>query len=405
METAIFTSYYILQLILLVLIGSATAYILFFATASLFYKKRKEHKASKLQRFAVFIPGYKEDEVIIEVAEEALKQSYPADMFDVIIVADSFQPSTLEELRKMPLKVIEVSFDKSTKAKALNKAMSILPENYYDVALILDADNIMEYRFIEKLNMAFDKGFIAVQGHRAAKNLNTGLAILDAVSEEINNNLFRQGHRAVGMSSGIIGSGMAFNYNYFKNMMKDVVAVSGFDKEIELIMSKDRTKIEYLNDAWVYDEKVQTSDVFVTQRRRWLYAQFYYFKQDFGTAVWHLLTRFNVDYFDKAIQFIQPPRVLLIGEVVLLTAIFGVANYLMNTAMDLTYGWIITLIACVLAFLFAVPKRYYNMETAKAVLGLPKGMILMTLALLQIKGANKQFLHTKHTSTKTAIKK
>jgi cellulose synthase/poly-beta-1,6-N-acetylglucosamine synthase-like glycosyltransferase len=225
------------------------------------------------------------------------------------------------------------------------------------------------------------------------------------VSEEINNNLFRQGHRAVGMSSGIIGSGMAFNYDYFKNMMKNVVAVSGFDKEIELIMSKAKTKIEYLNDAWVYDEKVQTSDVFVTQRRRWLYAQFYYFKQDFGTAVWHLLTRFNVDYFDKAIQFIQPPRVLLIGEVVLLTAIFGVANYLLNTAMDLTYGWIITLIACVLAFLFAVPKRYYNMETAKAVLGLPKGMILMTLALLQIKGANKQFLHTKHTSTKTAIKK
>ncbi|MFM2291731.1 MAG: hypothetical protein RIS29_1544 [Bacteroidota bacterium] len=405
MENTFFTSYYILQLVLLILTGSATAYILFFATASLFYRKRKEHKAAKLQRFAVFIPGYKEDEVIIEVAEEALKQSYPADMFDVIIVADSFQPSTLDELRKMPLKVIEVSFDKSTKAKALNKAMSILPENYYDVALILDADNIMEYRFIEKLNMAFDKGFVAVQGHRAAKNLNTGLAILDAVSEEINNNLFRQGHRAVGMSSGIIGSGMAFNYDYFKNMMKNVVAVSGFDKEIELIMSKAKTKIEYLNDAWVYDEKVQTSDVFVTQRRRWLYAQFYYFKQDFGTAVWHLLTRFNVDYFDKAIQFIQPPRVLLIGEVVLLTAIFGVANYLLNTAIDLTYGWIITLIACVLAFLFAVPKRYYNMETAKAVLGLPKGMILMTLALLQIKGANKQFLHTKHTSTKTAIKK
>ena len=405
MENTFFTSYYILQLVLLILTGSATAYILFFATASLFYRKRKEHKAAKLQRFAVFIPGYKEDEVIIEVAEEALKQSYPADMFDVIIVADSFQPSTLDELRKMPLKVIEVSFDKSTKAKALNKAMSILPENYYDVALILDADNIMEYRFIEKLNMAFDKGFVAVQGHRAAKNLNTGLAILDAVSEEINNNLFRQGHRAVGMSSGIIGSGMAFNYDYFKNMMKNVVAVSGFDKEIELIMSKAKTKIEYLNDAWVYDEKVQTSDVFVTQRRRWLYAQFYYFKQDFGTAVWHLLTRFNIDYFDKAIQFIQPPRILLIGEVVLLTAIFGIANYLLNTAIDLTYGWIITLIACVLAFLFAVPKRYYNMETAKAVLGLPKGMILMTLALLQIKGANKQFLHTKHTSTKTAIKK
>lgn len=405
MKTVLFTTYNVLQIALLITTALACLYILIFAIAGLFYRKRAAHVPSRLRRFAVFIPGYKEDEVIVEVAEEALKQNYPTDLYDVIVVADSFSPATLQKLRTMPLKVIEVSFEKSTKAKALNRAMEQLSENYYDVALILDADNIMEPEFVAKLNKAFDKGYVAVQGHRTAKNQNTGLAVLDAVSEEINNHLFRRGHRALGMSSGIIGSGMAFDYAYFKKMMGDIKAVSGFDKEIELKMTKEKQKIEYLQDAWIYDEKVQTSDVFVNQRRRWLYAQFYYFKQDIGTAALHLITRFNIDYFDKAIQFIQPPRILLIGEAVVFTLIFAVSNYLLSVSPTWTMAWIATLTACILAFLLSVPRRFYNMNTARAILGLPKGMVLMMLALLQIKGANKQFLHTKHTSTKSDIAK
>ena len=83
------------------------------------------------------------------------------------------------------------------------------------------------------------------------------MAVLDAISEEINNHIFRKGHRVLGLSSAIIGSGMAFRYNYFKNLMLTVTAVGGFDKEIELKMLKEGRTIEYLDDAVVLDEKVQ----------------------------------------------------------------------------------------------------------------------------------------------------
>jgi hypothetical protein len=56
------------------------------------------------------------------------------------------------------------------------------------------------------------------------KNTNNSWAILDAISEEINNNIFRKGHRVLGLSSAIIGSGMAFRYNYFKTLMSTVTA-------------------------------------------------------------------------------------------------------------------------------------------------------------------------------------
>ena len=390
--------YNTLQLIILVLLGLATLYIFIFSLAGLFYKQRIYKTPGKLNKIAVLIPGYQEDEVILEVAEAALRQEYPASLYDVIIIADSFQKETIANLKAMRIKLIEVSFEKSTKAKALNKAMSILTDKY-DIAVVLDADNLMATDFLKKINAAYVEGFTAIQGHRTAKNMNNSWAILDAISEEINNNIFRKGHRVLGLSSAIIGSGMAFNYNYFKSLMATATAVGGFDKEIELKMLKAGHKIAYLDDALVFDEKVQKADVFGNQRRRWLSAQLHYFRQDFLNALKHLFLKGNIDYFDKAIQFIQPPRILLLGAVLLLGVSFVAANYLVLNEQVFSTSWFFIGTACILSFLFSVPRSFYNLNTLRALISLPKGMLMMLVSLLKIKGANKKFIHTKHTAT------
>lgn len=388
----------IIQIVLLSLLGLATLYILIFSVASLFYKQKKYSDNGNIKKIAVLIPGYKEDEVIIEVANAALQQDYPSDFYDVVIIADSFKKETILTLKNLPIIVIEVSFEKSTKSKALNKAMDALGSDY-DIAVVLDADNVMNNDFLKKVNAAFEYGFIAVQGHRTAKNTNNSWAILDAISEEINNNIFRKGHRVLGLSSAIIGSGMAFKYHYFKTLMATVTAVGGFDKEIELKMLKEGHKIVYLNDAVVFDEKIQKSEAFGNQRRRWLSAQLHYFRKDILSACKHLLLKGNIDYFDKAIQFIQPPRILLLGAVILCTITFVVANYFLGDQNLYSNYWIILVIACIMSFVFSVPKSFYNLKTLKALMSLPKGMFMMLLSLLKIKGANKTFIHTQHTSS------
>lgn len=380
----------ILQIIILVYFAISSIYFFIFSVASLFKRKKTFPYAEEKLKFAVLIPGYKEDNVIIDVAKNALKQNYPDNLFDIVIIADSFKKETLDELKKLPIILIEVAFEISTKSKALNKAMQQLTKNY-DVAVILDADNIMCDDFIEKINNAMIADNTIIQGHRAAKNLNTSFAILDAVSEEMNNNIFRKGHRNLGLSSAIIGSGMAFKYDFFKNLMKNIKAIGGFDKEIELQVLKDGYTIEYLENAFIYDEKVQKSEVFSNQRRRWLSAQLHYFRKDFLNSLWHLLSKGNIDYFDKALQFILPPRILLIG----ILFIISILSIFFNP-INLSIAWIITLLVCIFTFMFSIPKKFYNSKTLKAVLSLPKGFVLMFLSLLNIKGANKKFIHTEH---------
>jgi cellulose synthase/poly-beta-1,6-N-acetylglucosamine synthase-like glycosyltransferase len=250
-----------LAILFLILLGIFTLYLLVFAIAGKVTNANTTTRTPKTQRkFAVFLPSYKEDKVILESAKKALIQDYPKALFDVIVIADSLKPETVAQLRELPITTYEVTFETSTKAKALNYAMAQLTEQY-DIALILDADNIMATDFITKLNATFDLGYQVVQGHRTAKNTNSPTAILDAISEEINNHILRKGHRALGLSSALIGSGMAFDYALFVDVMSEINAIGGFDKELEMRLLKRGIVFDYIEDAFVYDEKVQNAEV------------------------------------------------------------------------------------------------------------------------------------------------
>ncbi len=387
----------VLEIVLLAYFGIASLYVFVFALAGLFNPKKRENIFNEQRRFAVLIPGYKEDNVIVEVARRALEQSYPEALYDVVIIADSFKDITLHKLRKLPVKLVEVSFEKSTKSKALNKAMEVIGDNYH-VALILDADNIMEFDFVERINEAFNTGYKVVQGHRIAKNTNTPFAILDAISEEVNNHIFRKGHRVLGLSSALIGSGMAFEYHFFKATMAKVNAVGGFDKELELKLLKERNTIAYLEDALVLDEKVQKTEVFANQRKRWLSAQFIYFKRFAVSGVRELLVKGNLDFVDKVYQMISPPRILLLGFVFFITLGYIGEQFFFQKSGLLISPWIwsVTFLLVVLAFVMAIPRKFYTKETARAMFSLPRAFGLMFLSLFKLKGANKKFIHTQH---------
>lgn len=390
----------ILEFLLFAYLAFGVLYILIFSIAGLFTAKSNSKSITTLARkFAVLIPGYKEDAVIVEVAKKALEQDYYKAKFDVVVIADSFEAETLKALKALPIKLIEVSFETSTKSKALNTAMAQLGDAY-DVALILDADNIMKPDFITKMNSAFDRGYKVVQGHRMAKNTNTSFAILDAISEEVNNHIFRKGHRVLGFSSALIGSGMAFEYRFFKSTMANIKAIGGFDKELELTLLRDGEKIEYLHDALVLDEKVQKADVFANQRKRWLSAQFVYFKRFFWSGVKAFFLKGNLDFADKVYQMIAPPRVLLAG----LVSILALSSLVFQLFLPEVSAWLsvpplawqVTFGAVVVAFLCAIPRTFYNRKTLNALLTLPKAFAVMFLSLFKLKGANKKFIHTQH---------
>ena len=383
---------HIIELILLSYFGYVSLYSFMLSLAGLFYKNIKAPEANTLRKVAVLIPAYKEDQVIPDVAAQALEQNYPSYFFDVVVIADSLKASTLEKLRTLPIKVVEVSFEKSTKVKALNRAMQVIGDDY-DCALILDADNIMERDFIRKMNNLFDLGYSAIQGRRDPKNENTPIALLDGLSETINNFIYRQGHVSLGLSASLNGSGMIFDYTIYEEIMSGMDSVGGFDRELELKLLNRDIKVYFAKNIIVYDEKVTSQEVFERQRKRWISSHFFYLRKYFFEG-WTNLFKGNMAFFNSAVlRNIQLPRLLNLGLLTIITflSIIFSAYLTFNPLL-----WIVLLILNILAMVFAVPRRFYNIKLLKSIRLIPQLFFKMFLLLFKLKEANKTFIHTPH---------
>lgn len=381
----------------------SVGYTAFFSIASFFYLAPKVSAVSSYlrhghQRMCVLIPAYKEDAVIVETAFHAARQSYPRELFEVVVIADQLQPTTLSRLAQLPIRVEEVKFQQSTKVRSLREAMAWRSE--FDYVVILDADNIIEPDFLQKINSLISaRRYKAVQVERRPKNLNNKLAFLDGLSEAINTRIYRQGASAIGLSASISGSGLIVDFNLLKNYLETTNAVGGFDRELELYLLKHGAKVHYYNKAFVKDEKVADTRAFQGQRKRWIASQYFYLQKHFMEGMVALF-KGDLVFFNSAIlRNVQLPRLINAGLLAAITIIlFPFRRYL-----SFDYSWWPYLFLLNVIFTFAaVPREYYSRRLIDAIRELPSIFVKMFSLLLRIRGANKTFIHTPHTINEQA---
>lgn len=386
---------HIISVLVFIFMSLSIIYLFLFAAAGRFGKLRKYTEAEKKAMIAVLIPSYQDDSVIIDTAIQALNQSYPAEKYTVTVIADGLKPETLAQLKQLSITVVEVSFEVSMKAKSMNAAFKQLPLAIYDVAMILDSDNVMNTDCLDKVNHAFQQGWKVIQCHRTAKNKNTPIAILDALSEEVNNTIFRRGHRVAGFSCTLIGSGMAFKYDLLKEIfaLPEIQNNPGEDREIDIQLVKAGITVEYIDDAYVFDEKVQRKEVFEKQRTRWLGTQIKqisrFFRKDMILMFW------SKTYLNKCFQNFLLPRllfVLLFFFIFILCMVDITTRY--SFLLPSWHWWSVLFFIYLFTMLLAVPHSFLNRKTWNAFIHVPVLILSMMKALLRIGQNKKGFIHT-----------
>ena len=382
---------HVLEIILWFVIAGSVVYVVFFAIISLFYEKEDRiaiHAAAlsnRMTRFLILYPAYKEDAVIINAVEQFLLQDYPKDLYTVIVISDHMQPETNERLRKLPITLLQPIFEKSSKAKAMQFAIENINSDY-DNVVILDADNVVRPEFLSQLNILCSV-YDAIQCHRCAKNANNDVAVLDGASEEINNTIFRKAHNRLGLSSALIGSGMCFNYNQFKeNVFK--LTTAGEDREMEALLLHQGIFIKYAPDIHVFDEKVSNQDNFQRQRMRWMTAQVQSLFSQLPKVPKALING-NINFVDKVIQQALIPRSILI-------VLLGGISVLMTLIVpDWCEKWWILLGILAISLFIAIPSQLRKRSFSK-VLAIPGLVLRMFKNILHIDRKNTDFIHTQH---------
>lgn len=389
----------IIDWILFTLLALCVGYLLLYAIASKFYRAPRFPDARTFRRFVVLFPAYKEDRVIASSVRSFLQQDYPQELFDIIVISDQMQDATNEDLRSLPIRLLIADYRDSSKAKALTMAMESVSGEHYDIVAIMDADNLTSPDFLAEINRAFDNGARSVQAHRTGKNMNTDISVLDGISEEINNGIFRSGHNALGLSAALSGSGMAFEAEWFRKNVR-LLETAGEDKELEVLLLRQRIHTTYLPQIPVYDEKTQKEEAIGNQRKRWIAAQFGILRHSLS-GLREAVSKGNMDYCDKILQWMLPPRLIQLAGVFGLTFIFtviGVWQAVQGAGHEWTAAikWWILSAAQIMAMLLPIPGSLLDKRLGKAILRIPL-LALATLGnLFKLKGAYKKFIHTEH---------
>ena len=345
---------YVIDGILFTITAITVLYLGIFAIASLFKKSYDISKAKLQRRFIVLIPSYKQDAMIEHTVLSILSQSYPQRMFDVTVISDHQSEMTNMRLAQYPITLLTPNFAESTKAKSLQYAVLNLPEfKIYDVVVILDADNIVDTEYLTDINDAFETAATkAIQTHKISRNRDTAAARMDAVFEEINNNIVRKGHINVGLSSALASSGVAFDYEWFKtNVMK--TKTSGEDKELEALLLRQGYFIDYFDKIYVYGEKKRTTEKLNEQRGRWASQQIHNFFRNVKYLPGAIFNK-QRDLTDKLIQWMLIPRTTLVGIIMLMSVVLPFIYF------TLCIKWWVT--AAIVLFFFALATPDYLVD-------------------------------------------
>ncbi len=173
--------------------------------------------------------------------------------------------------------------------------------------------------------------------------------------------------------------------------MLSIDAVGGFDKEMGILLTRDKISVAYAEKGIIYDEKVSNPEMFKKQRRRWLSAQFALLGKYWASGLKGLLAG-QRDHFNEVYQLSILPRVMMLG---LMPILLGISALLpgVGPAWEL---WLAATVCCYSGILIGIPASLINEKFWGALLRVPMIFITMFLLLFKLKGANKKFIHTPH---------
>ena len=311
----------ILDWFFFIIVAGTVLYLGIFSIASLFTRTTNINEAKTKRRFIILIPAYKQDQVIEQTVLSILSQSYPQRLFDVTVISDHQSEITNMRLAQYPITLLTPNFEESSKAKSLQYAILNLPEfKIYDIAMILDADNIVEQEFLTQMNNAYESAATkAIQAHTVSRNRDTAAARMGAIFEEINNAIFRKGHINLGLSASLAETGTAFDFKWFKDSVMRT-KTSADVKELESMLLRHQIYIDYFHDILIYGEKVRTTEKLNLQHGQWAAKQI---KNLFWNIKYLPGAIFNKqrDLADKIIQWILVPRTVMVGIIMIMSLV------------------------------------------------------------------------------------
>ena len=347
-------------------------------------ERRYPKQTDKEFDFAAIITAHQDIKLIPPLVDSFLKQDYRN--FIVYVIADDCDISSLQ-YHDERIKIIKPGIPFHAKIKSIHFAVKSF-ERKHDVLVIFDSDNLVHPKYLSTLNSYFQRGFRAVQTHMLSKNIDSTYAKLDSVGHIYHTFLERQIKMDLGLTSAILGLGIAIDLNLYNEIMY-TNQLGGFDKKLQVQLAKKLSTIAFAQDAIVYDEKVDDGEALEKQRTRWIFTYFTYFGDSLKLFADGII-KFHPGRLLLGFNMLRPPLFLTLA----LALLMAIISFFVRPVIG--FAWLIIMFLFAVNFILIITTQSKQEGMVRALIHTPKMILRQSASLLKIKKANKDFLKTEH---------
>lgn len=244
---------------------------------------RKTYQKTEIKHnYGIIIPTRNEEKVVGNLIRSIRKTKYPQDKLHIFVIAHNCTDKTAEICREIAkeygedkISVYEYSNPQEcTKGYAMKYLLDCINRDFdalsFDGFFLLDADNVLDVDYFDKMNDAFHAGNCqnVVTSFRNSKNFGSNvMSALYGIYFMSGCRFESRGRTLLGCSTRVQGTGYVFNSEVVKNGWEYVTLTEDWEFTADQILRG--RQISYCDEAVFYDEQPTSMKVMLRQRLRW----------------------------------------------------------------------------------------------------------------------------------------
>jgi cellulose synthase/poly-beta-1,6-N-acetylglucosamine synthase-like glycosyltransferase len=252
-----------------------TIELLLLTTAGVLPRRRITVAGSRpphpVQRLAIVVPAHNEEAGIARTVSSLRQACEAAAASDeVVVIADNCDDQTADCAIEAGARVLE-RIDRIHRGKgfALDYAFGTLGLEGFDAFLVVDADTVVEPRFVVECRRALEAGVDAIQCRYTVNNPNASLRTrLMNVALMAFNVLRPRGRDRLGLSAGLLGNGFGLTRQTLAAVPYDASSVVE-DLEYHIRLVGAGRRVAFVDSVTVRADMPEGGGSSKTQRTRW----------------------------------------------------------------------------------------------------------------------------------------
>ncbi|MGZ4665313.1 MAG: glycosyltransferase family 2 protein, partial [Frankiaceae bacterium] len=315
-------------------------YLVTLAVAALDNRAGTLRKEPPHARLAVLVPAHNEADLIGRCVSSLDRQTYPRELYRVVVVADNCSDDTAQIAASLGAEVlIRTDPQAAGKGRALRWAMDAIlaSDAPIDAFVVVDADSVVDAALLDGLAARFAGGADAVQGeYLALAEDATPRAQLRSAAFLLFHRVRFSGRARLRLPCNLVGNGMLFSAQLMKAHPWN--AFSGAeDLEFTVELRLHGVRPVFAGDARVWAPIASRGRAAHTQRLRWEGGGLHVRRSRLPAVLNEIVLHRRRRLTDLAVDLATPPLGVLATLAVTGTAL-GAALW----ALDLIGWWAVT---------------------------------------------------------------